>query len=73
MGWQEVCVMHIDVIEFELICPEHGTQKTIVPAQLPWPKCCVHCFLPLSSRRELRRFRMDGPLQSDVPSEAWIG
>lgn len=65
--------MRIDVIEFELVCPEHGMQKTIVPVQLPWPKRCVHCFLPLSSRRELRRFPLDGPFPSDVPSEAWIG
>lgn len=65
--------MHIDVIEFELVCPEHGKQKTIVPVQLPWPKRCVHCFLPLSSRRELRRFQMDGPLPSAVGGEALIG
>ena len=65
--------MHIDVIEFELTCPEHGTQKTITPARAPRPNCCVHCFLPVSSRRELRRYTMEGPLQTAVGSEAWIG
>ncbi len=66
-------VMHIDVIEFELTCAAHGVHRTIVPAVLPWPKNCAHCFLPLAARRELRRFQMEGPLPSAVGGEAWIG
>lgn len=65
--------MEIEVIEFELVCPEHGAHKTIVPVELPRPQRCVHCFLPLTSRTELRRFRMEGPLPDAVGSEVWIG
>lgn len=65
--------MHIDVIEFELVCPVHGAQNTITPARAPRPHYCVHCFLPVSSRREVRRFAMEGPLPTSVGSEVWIG
>jgi hypothetical protein len=65
--------MQIDVIEFELVCREHGAHKTLVPVELPRPRGCAHCFLPLESRTELRRFSMEGPLPSAVGSEAWIG
>jgi hypothetical protein len=44
-----------------------------VPAELPWPRNCIHCFLPLTGRRELRRFAMPGPIPNQVSSEAWIG
>ena len=65
--------MHIEVIEFELVCSEHGAHKTLVPVELPRPQRCAHCFLPLLSRSELRRFSMEGPLPGAVGSEAWIG
>ena len=65
--------MHIDVIEFELVCREHGPHKMLVPVELPRPRRCAHCFLPLESRTELRRFSMEGPLPGAVGSEAWIG
>ena len=65
--------MHIEVIEFELTCPKHGVHKTLTPVVGPRPRHCVHCFLPVSSRRELRRFSMEGPLHKAVGSEAWIG
>ena len=64
--------MHIDVIEFELTCREHGVHKTIAPANAPRPHSCMHCFLPVT-QRELRRFQMEGPLSTAVGSEAWIG
>lgn len=65
--------MHIEVIEFELVCSEHGAHKTLVPVELPRPQRCAHCFLPLVGRSELRRFSMEGPLPGAVGSEAWIG
>lgn len=65
--------MNIEVIEFELRCPDHGTHKTLVPVELPRPGHCAHCFLPVTGRRELRRFSMAGPLPGHVGSEAWIG
>jgi hypothetical protein len=65
--------MHIYVIEYELTCPEHGVHKTLCPVELPRPRHCVHCFLPATERREIRRFSMEGPLPSAVGSEAWIG
>lgn len=65
--------MHIEVIEFELVCPEHGPHKTLVPVELPRPTRCVHCFLPLEDRRELRRFRMEGPLPDAVGNEIFVG
>lgn len=64
--------MNVEVIEFELFCPDHGFHKTLVPAQLPRPEYCAHCFLKLSGRRELRRFTMEGPLPVPGP-EAFIG
>jgi hypothetical protein len=65
--------MHIDVIEFELRCPVHGSHRTVVPVELPWPKHCVHCFLPVSERRELRRYTIDGPVPGFLGSEVLIG
>jgi hypothetical protein len=65
--------VNIEVIEFEMICRVHGSQKTIVPAQLPRPRYCVHCFLPVVERRELRRLITELPLPDSVGSEAWIG
>jgi len=65
--------VNIDVIEFELTCQVHGPHKTLVPAELPWPRNCVHCFLPLTGRRELRRLVVSGPIPNQVSSEAWIG
>ncbi len=65
--------VNINVIEFELTCGTHGPHKTLVPAELPWPRNCAHCFLPLTGRRELRRFIMSGPIPNQVSSEAWIG
>ncbi len=65
--------MKIEVIEFELVCREHGAHKTLVPVECPRPRRCAHCFLPLERRAELRRFSMEGPLPGAVGSEAWIG
>lgn len=65
--------MKLAVIEFELVCSVHGEHKTIVPAELPSPRNCAHCFLPLTGRRELRRFSMAGPLPGAVGAEAYIG
>ena len=65
--------MQIDVIEFELVCEEHGTHKVLVPVEFPRPYNCAHCFLPAVSRRELRRFAMNQPIPSAVGSEAFIG
>ena len=64
--------MHIEVIEFELTCPEHGAHHVIVPCELPRPRACVHCFLP-AARKELRRFMIDGPLPAALGNEAWVG
>ena len=65
--------VNINVIEFELTCRIHGPHKTIVPTELLWPRNCAHCFLPVTARRELRRFSMSGPLPGHIGSEAWIG
>ena len=65
--------MYIEVIEYELTCPEHGVHKTVSRVGVPRPRVCVHCFLPVSGIRELRRFSMEGPLPSTVGSEVWIG
>ena len=64
--------MHIEVIEFELTCTEHGAPRLIVPVELPRPKACAHCFLP-ADRVELRRFVIGGPLPSALGNEAWVG
>ncbi|GBD24020.1 MAG: hypothetical protein RMK15_08900 [Chloroflexota bacterium] len=64
--------MEVAVIEFELTCPEHGAHRTIVPAKLPWPRACVHCFRP-AQRREVRRFTVEWPPDSPVGGEAYIG
>lgn len=65
--------MKIDVIEFELICREHGMHNVLVPVEFPRPHNCAHCFLPAVSQREIRRFSMNQPLPSPVGSEAFIG
>jgi hypothetical protein len=65
--------MHLEVIEFELVCSEHGRHKTLVPVELPRPRYCAHCFLPLIERREVRRFSTEAPLPDAVGSEVWIG
>jgi hypothetical protein len=64
--------VQIEVIEMELTCLEHGAHRTIVPAQLPRPRNCAHCFLP-AERREIRRFTLDRPLAGTVGGEAFIG
>lgn len=64
--------MRIEVIEYELVCRKCGSHRTIVPVEAPRPSRCVQCFLPIT-RRELRRFSLDGPLPGPVSSEAWIG
>ncbi|MBE7520500.1 MAG: hypothetical protein HS107_14780 [Thermoflexaceae bacterium] len=71
--WRGEDVMDIDVIEFELTCDIHGPHKVLVPAVLPRPRHCAHCFLPVTARREVRRFSMAGPLPDQVSSEAWLG
>jgi hypothetical protein len=64
--------MRVDVIEFELTCPEHGKHRIIVPERSVWPRHCAHCFA-VAERSELRRFRTEGPLGSSLGSEAWVG
>jgi len=64
--------MNIEVIEFEIVCPEHGANRVLVPVELPRPCRCVHCFLP-AERREIRRFKMEGPLPSALGNEAYVG
>jgi hypothetical protein len=64
--------MHIEVIEFELNCAEHGEHRILVPVELPRPAACAHCYLP-ATRRELRRFIMDGPLPAALGNDAWVG
>jgi hypothetical protein len=64
--------VHIEVIEFELICTDHGAHRLLVPVELPRPKACAHCFLP-AEHRELRRFTMEGPLPQALGNEAWVG
>ncbi len=65
--------MHIDVIEFELRCPVHGLHKTVVPVELPRPRHCAHCFLPVSERRETNRYAIAGPVPGFVGGEVLIG
>ena len=64
--------MQVDVIEFELVCAEHGAHKMLVPVEFPRPTNCAHCFLP-ATRREMRRLTLSQPLPSPVGSEAFIG
>ncbi len=65
--------MRVEVIEFELTCPEHGAQRTVVPATLPWPRACVHCFRP-AERRLVQRFTVEAPLPGRfIGGEAYIG
>ena len=64
--------MHIDVIEFELTCSEHGAHRLLVPVELPRPHVCAHCFLP-AARREIRRFTLEGPLPKALGNEAFVG
>ncbi|MGE3073473.1 MAG: hypothetical protein AB7N24_05215 [Dehalococcoidia bacterium] len=64
--------MHIEVIEFELICDEHGAHRVLVPVELPRPKACAHCFLP-AERTEIRRFTLEGPLPNAIGNEVWVG
>lgn len=65
-------VVHIEVIEFELTCAQHGAHRVIVPVELPRPKACAHCFLP-AERRELRRFVVEGPLTEAFGGEVFVG
>ncbi|MBA4179924.1 MAG: hypothetical protein C0506_04980 [Anaerolinea sp.] len=65
--------MQIDVIEFEVTCPAHGPHKIMVPVEFPRPRNCAHCFLPVTSRHELRRLSINHQLPSRVGSEAFIG
>lgn len=64
--------VHIEVIEFELTCAEHGIHRLLVPVELPRPHCCAHCYLP-AERRELRRFMLEGPLPNAIGNEVWVG
>ena len=63
--------MQINMIEFELTCPEHGRYSVVVPVHDPWPRCCLKCYGPVA-RQELRRFRLEN-LPAHLGSEAWIG
>ena len=65
--------MQVAVIEFELVCSRHGKELMVVPVEFPRPRGCSHCFAPLVSRREVRRYMIDGPIPGNVGSEAWIG
>jgi|GEM_PF-1136909 len=65
--------MRVEVIEFELTCAEHGAHRTVVPAGLPWPRACVHCFRP-AERRVIRRYAVDAPVSDAfIGGEAYIG
>lgn len=65
--------MNEEVIEFELVCSEHGRHRILTPAALPRPRHCAHCQLPLIKREELRRFHLRRAIDSPVGSEAFIG
>jgi len=64
--------MQIEVVEFELTCRAHGAHKLMIPAGLPQPRNCAHCF-ERAERREIRRIAMGGPIPGGVSSEAFIG
>ena len=64
--------VNIEVIEFELMCPQHGVHRVLVPVELPRPRACAHCYLP-AERKELRRFFMAHPLPAAIGGEAFIG
>ena len=64
--------VQIEVVELELTCREHGAHRIIVPAQLPRPRNCAHCFSP-AERRELRRFILDRTLSTPIGGEAFLG
>lgn len=66
--------MQVEVIEFELECPEHGVYRVQVPVELPRPRACVHCYLPVR-RREVRRFTAPMPVAASAvgPAEAYVG
>ena len=63
--------MRINMIEFEMTCPQHGRYSVVVPAHDPWPRRCIHCYEPVS-REEVRRFRIDN-MPAHLGSESWIG
>ncbi len=65
--------MLVDVTEFEVVCPEHGSHKMLVPDRLPRPSRCPHCFLPLVRRVELRHFSAQAPIPGLASPEAWVG
>lgn len=71
MGAREDAV-NIEVIEFELMCDEHGKHRLLVPVELPRPRVCAHCFLP-AERREIRRFVMARTAPEKIGGEAFIG
>lgn len=64
--------VQIEVVEVELVCRKHGAHRMIVPAQLPRPRNCAHCFLA-AERRELRRFTLDRALAIPTGGEAFLG
>ncbi len=64
--------MNIEVIEFELLCEEHGVHRLLVPVELPRPRACAHCFRP-AERREIRRFVMPRTAPEKIGGEAFIG
>lgn len=65
--------MRAEVIEFELTCAACGVHRTLARVELPRPAHCVHCFLPVVSRREVRRLAMEAPLPCDIAAEVFIG
>lgn len=65
--------MDIEVVEFEIVCPEHGVYRVQVPVELPRPNACLHCYHPVK-RRELRRYTVPAPIAGPVaPTEAFFG
>ena len=64
--------MHIEVIEVVCVCSTHGEHRVLVPAAFPRPSRCAHCFQPLESRIELRRFNVNH-LPNMLGSEVFMG
>jgi hypothetical protein len=65
--------VNVEVIEYEVVCSDHGRHKMLVPERLPRPSRCPHCFLPLVSRREICRSTARLPLPGLARPETWVG
>jgi hypothetical protein len=61
------------VIEYRVVCPQHGDLDCVVQQQLPRPTRCPECFERLTARYEVRRFKMERPLTGAIGGERFIG